>query len=121
MKKRLLIAEDDEEIAELLVRALGRDYDVERALDGSDALARASRQAPALLLTDVMMPTMDGFHLAHQVRLLPGLEKLPIIFLTARDSPTDRIRGIQLGAKHFMSKPFSVRDLLERVQGLLER
>ncbi len=119
VKKRILIAEDDEQIAALLVRALEREYEVERALNGADALARASRKAPDLLLTDVMMPTMDGFHLAQRVRLLPGLAKLPIVFLTARDTPQDHIRGIQLGAKHFITKPFQVKALLDRLRSLL--
>lgn len=119
LKKRILIAEDEPAIAEMLARALQREFDVVHAKDGAEALARASKEPPDLLLTDVMMPTMDGFHLAQRVRLLPGLQRLPIVFLTAHDSPTAKIKGIQLGARHFITKPFVIKDLLDRVRGIL--
>ncbi|MEN9581763.1 MAG: hypothetical protein RJA70_4772 [Pseudomonadota bacterium] len=117
--KRILIAEDDPKIAELIGRALQREFVVVCAADGAEALAKATREPPDLLLTDVMMPLMDGFHLARQVRLLPGLQRLPIVFLTADDRPSSQIHGIRLGARHFISKPFVVKDLIERVRAIL--
>jgi DNA-binding response OmpR family regulator len=119
---RIVIADDDNEIRTLLKRALERDYDVVLASDGPGVVALASRQPyPELVLLDVMMPGMDGFEVAAQVRALPNGKRIPIMFLTARDSPMDRIRGIQAGARSYLVKPFKLEELMAKVKSAVGR
>jgi two-component system, OmpR family, response regulator len=119
-RKRILIAEDDPNIAEILVRTLSPHYDVTLANNGSEALKLAENPPPPdLLLLDVMMPGLDGFGVAQRVRKLHPSRKIPIIFLTARDAPQDIITGIQHGARHYITKPFKLKDVLDRVKNLL--
>jgi len=119
VRKRILVADDDPAISRLLERILGRDYDVVTAGDGGGALALADTCKPQLLILDVMMPGMDGFVLAQKIRLLPHLKAVPIIFLTARDGPLDTIKGIQAGARHYLTKPFKIEDLVAKVKKTL--
>jgi PleD family two-component response regulator len=88
-KKRILIAEDDESIATMLVRILGVRYEVHRAQDGKQALAMADRVRPNLVLLDVMMPGLDGYTTAQQIRMIPSLKSVSIIFLTAKGAAMD--------------------------------
>ncbi|HSC86949.1 MAG TPA: response regulator [Polyangiaceae bacterium] len=118
-KKRVLIADDDAAISRLLERILGREYDVIVAADGGGALALADQTRPQLMILDVMMPGMDGFALAQRVRMLPHLRQVPIIFLTARDGPLDTIKGIQAGARHYVTKPFKIDELVTKVKKVL--
>ena len=119
VKKRVLVADDDPTISRLLERVLTREFDVVSASDGSGALALASQIKPHLLILDVMMPGLDGFQVAGRVRQIPELRSVPIIFLTARDGPLDTIKGIQAGARHYMTKPFKIDDLLSKVKKIL--
>lgn len=119
-KKRILVAEDDPAIRDLIHRTLSPLYDVVCAEDGPGAIALASASpAPQLVLLDVMMPGIDGFAVAQRLRMLPGHAKTPVIFLTARDAPMDMVRGIQSGARHYITKPFAVKDLLDKVRKTL--
>lgn len=118
-KKRILVADDDPSISRLLERVLAREFDVVTASDGNTALALAGQVRPQLFILDVMMPGMDGFQLAAKARLVPELKNVPIIFLTARDGPLDTIKGIQAGARHYMTKPFKIDDLLAKVKKIL--
>jgi len=118
-RKRILVADDDPAIGRLLERVLNREFDVIVATDGRGALALASQVKPHLMILDVMMPAMDGFALAAQVRLIPELKTIPIIFLTARDTPLDTIKGIQAGARHYLTKPFKIDDLTAKVKKTL--
>lgn len=118
-KKRILVADDDPAISRLLERVLIRDYEVVTASDGNNALALAQEVRPHLLILDVMMPGMDGFQLASRVRSVPEIKNSPIIFLTARDGPLDTIKGIQSGARHYLTKPFKIDDLLTKVKKIL--
>jgi DNA-binding response OmpR family regulator len=119
-RKRILVAEDDAAIATILKKVLSKDYDVTLVNDGQSAVAAAAAQpAPDLLLLDVMMPGLDGISVATQVRALPGLKSAPIIFLTAKGAPGDVIRGIQHGARHYITKPFKIDDLLAKVKKAL--
>ncbi len=86
-------------------------------LQASELLGRMT--APDLLICDVMMPTIDGFSLAKLVRSRPELKAIPIIFLTAKTSPLDVVQGIKLGARHYIQKPFSIKDLLDKVEKTL--
>ena len=98
-----------------------RGYSVETAVDGEDALARALARAPDLLITDVMMPKMDGWSLVRQLRSHTELAMLPVIFLTALSSEDDRIRGFRLGADDYVTKPFRFEELDLRVAKTLRR
>ena len=98
-----------------------RGYSVETAVDGEDALARALARAPDLLITDVMMPQMDGWSLVRQLRSHAELAMLPVIFLTALSSEDDRIRGFRLGADDYVTKPFRFEELDLRVAKTLRR
>jgi DNA-binding response OmpR family regulator len=118
--KRIVIAEDDPAIGSMLLKVLSQFYSVEVTGDGASALAAAARQPPPdLLLLDVMMPGMDGHAVAAAVRLLPGLKAMPIIFLTAKTGPAEVIKGIQSGARHYITKPFKIDDLVQRVKKAL--
>lgn len=119
VKKRILVADDDPAISRLLERVLVREYDVVIASDGPGALALAQQIRPGLMILDVMMPGMDGFQLANRLRSVPELKNAPIIFLTARDGPLDTIKGIQSGARHYLTKPFKIDDLLTKVKKIL--
>jgi DNA-binding response OmpR family regulator len=119
-KRRILIAEDDPAISVMLAKVLSQQYDVVVVNDGKAALARAGETpTPDLLLLDVMMPGLDGHGVAAAVRRLPGLKAIPIIFLTAKTGPAEVIKGIQSGARHYITKPFKIEDLLQRVKKVL--
>ena len=93
-------------------------YEVMEAADGlqaSELLGKLTRH-PSLLICDVMMPSIDGFSLAKLVRAKKELSSMPIIFLTAKTNPLDVVKGIQAGARHYVTKPFSVKELLAKVE-----
>jgi CheY-like chemotaxis protein len=119
-KKKILVAEDDPAIATLVQKVLSQHFQVTVVTDGPGAIAAATREPrPDLLLLDVMMPGMDGLAVAQQLRQVPVLKNIPIIFLTAKGSPTDVIKGIQHGARHYITKPFKIDDLLAKVKKAL--
>jgi CheY-like chemotaxis protein len=120
VKKLVLVAEDDPSIATMLLRILRNDYDVVHVADGAAALQRAaSPPRPDLLMLDIMMPNMDGLEVSRRVRQNPELKKIPIIFLTAKSTPTDVIKGIQHGARSYITKPFKLDDVLSKVKKAL--
>lgn len=113
----ILIAEDDADLRQGLIDLLEAEgYRVTATGDGAAALAAYRADRPDLLLLDVMMPGLDGFAVAQRVRLLPALQRVPIIFVTARDHPTDMIKGIQVGARNYLTKPLSLDDLHAKVK-----
>jgi DNA-binding response OmpR family regulator len=114
-----VIAEDDASIATMLVKILDVRYEVHRANSGTEALALADRVKPHLALLDVMMPGLDGYATAQQLRLLPGLKSIAIIFLTAKSGPMDVVKGIQAGARFYLAKPFKIDELLAKVKKAL--
>lgn len=119
-RKRIVIAEDDPAIATMLEKVLAPLYDVSVAHDGNAALAQATKPPrPALLLLDVMMPGLDGLGVAAEVRKNAELKAVPIIFLTAKTGATDVIKGIQSGARHYITKPFKIDDVLAKVKKTL--
>ncbi|WP_394838973.1 response regulator [Pendulispora rubella] len=119
-RKTILVVEDDEAVRTLLARALGVQYEVVTACDGQEALdILQSSHAPALIITDVMMPKMNGYALSRLLKADRRWNNVPIVFLTARASAKDVVLGISAGARHYISKPFSVRDVLEKVGRIL--
>ncbi|MBA3395896.1 MAG: response regulator [Deltaproteobacteria bacterium] len=122
MAPHVLVADDDAWILRMVATVLEkRGYSVETAVDGEDALVRALARTPDLLITDVMMPKMDGWALVRQLRSHTELAMLPVIFLTALSSEDDRIRGFRLGADDYVSKPFRFEELDLRVTKTLRR
>ncbi len=118
-KKRILVVEDERAIADILVFNLQREgYDTMVAYDGTDGLARALGDAPDLILLDVMLPGMDGFEVCRHVR---EQKDTPIIMLTAREEETDKVMGLELGADDYITKPFSMRELMARVKANMRR
>lgn len=122
MTSHILVADDDAWILRMVTTVLEkRGYSVETAVDGDDALSRALNHRPDLLITDVMMPKVDGWSLVRQLRSHAGLAMLPVIFLTALSSENDRIRGFRLGADDYVVKPFRFEELELRVAKTLRR
>jgi two-component system OmpR family response regulator len=117
---RLLVVDDEPNILELLSASLRfAGFDVATASNGTDALAVASTFQPDLLVLDVMMPGMDGFEV---VRALRGDDsRTPVLFLTARDSTEDKITGLTLGGDDYVTKPFSLEEVIARVRTVLRR
>jgi DNA-binding response OmpR family regulator len=114
--KVLLVVEDDAAIRDMLVRSLGTNYCVYESPDGQSALESLARmKTPDLIIMDVMMPRMDGWTLASKVKAESRLKNVPLIFLTGRDSPKDVVQGINAGARHYLTKPFKIQTLLEKV------
>jgi CheY-like chemotaxis protein len=122
MAPHVLVADDDAWILRMVATVLEkRGYSVETAVDGEDALARALARPPDLLITDVMMPKVDGWSLVRQLRSHAELAMMPVIFLTALSSEDDRIRGFRLGADDYVTKPFRFEELDLRVAKTLRR
>jgi DNA-binding response OmpR family regulator len=120
IRRRIVIAEDDQAIAAMLEKVLSQHYDVSIAHDGRQALVLALQPPrPALLLLDIMMPGLDGLGVAAEVKKSPELKMVPIIFLTAKSGATDVIKGIQSGARHYITKPFKIDDILAKVKKAL--
>ena len=120
MKKTVLIVEDEKAILDILNLNLTiAGYDTLCAQDGEEGLRLALDRHPDLILLDVMLPSLDGFALCKQLRTQDKLT--PIIMLTAREEERDMVFGLELGADDYMTKPFSVRELLARVQTNIRR
>lgn len=96
-------------------------YLVITAKNGQEALAMVEAYKPHLLVTDIVMPKMDGYELVRQVRQRPDFRLLPVIFLTARTNTEERIRGYQLGCDFYLAKPFDIKELGAMIRNLLER
>ena len=118
--KSVLVVEDDTAIRELIVKSLSSRYRVHQAKDGLAAAELLdSIDVPDLLLCDIMMPRVDGLSLVRMIRGSVKLKGIPIIFLTAKGAPEDVVKGINAGARHYLSKPFSMKILLEKVANLI--
>lgn len=119
MQQLILIVEDEQPIVDILKFNLEKnDYRVIEALDGNEGLRLALSKNPDLVLLDVMLPGLDGFGVCRKIR---EKSSVPIIMLTARDEEVDKVLGLELGADDYMTKPFSVRELLARVKANLRR
>jgi two-component system OmpR family response regulator len=120
---RILVVDDEEHITELLAMGLGyQGFEVERASSGREALDAVTRRAPDLIVLDVMLPDLDGFEVARRLRRDEGAStRVPVIFLTARDTTQDKVQGLRLGSDDYVTKPFSIEELIERVKAVLRR
>ncbi|MGZ4701960.1 MAG: response regulator transcription factor [Ilumatobacteraceae bacterium] len=122
-KPHVLAVDDEEHITELVAMALGiHGFEVERVASGRAALAAIEARRPDLVLLDVMLPDLNGFEVAKRLRQNEGAGPgIPIIFLTARDATSDKVEGLRLGVDDYITKPFSVEELVERVKAVLRR
>jgi two-component system phosphate regulon response regulator PhoB len=119
---RVLVVDDDFDISETLQHALElAGYDSVAALTGAAALAEVKRRVPDLILLDQMLPDIDGAEICRRLRASPETRRVPIMFLTARAEESARIRGLALGADDYITKPFSLDELLLRIQAVLRR
>ena len=123
VEPRVLVVDDEDHITELVAMALGYNgFDVDRAASGRGALQAAEQRRPGLIVLDVMLPDLDGFEVARRIRSTEGAGvHVPIIFLTARDATSDKVQGLRLGSDDYVTKPFSIEELVERVKAVLRR
>ncbi|WP_371556184.1 response regulator transcription factor [Streptomyces longwoodensis] len=118
--QRILIVDDEPAVREALQRSLAFEgYDTEVAVDGADALDKATRYRPDLLVLDIQMPRMDGLTAARRIR--GAGDTTPILMLTARDTVGDRVTGLDAGADDYLVKPFELDELFARIRALLRR
>jgi two-component system phosphate regulon response regulator PhoB len=122
-RMRVLVIEDEPDIAALIKQTLerGGDVDVDVAMTGEAALARAAQRPPHAVVLDLNLPVIDGLEVCRLLRARPASAAVPIIMLTARAGETDRIRGLDMGADDYVTKPFSPRELAARVRAALRR
>ncbi|WP_295548005.1 response regulator transcription factor [uncultured Pseudacidovorax sp.] len=120
---QLLMIEDDQRLAQMVVEYLAQSgFAVSHAGDGARGMAALEQQLPDLVILDLMLPDADGLDLCRRIRALPGAAgKVPVLMLTAKGDPMDRIIGLELGADDYLPKPFEPRELLARIRAVLRR
>ena len=117
---RVLVVDDEENITFLLDSALRHfGYDVRVSSNGRDAIAQVERFDPDVVLLDVMLPDLDGFEIVRRLRL--DGSKVPVLFLSAKDATEDKVRGLTLGGDDYVTKPFSLEEVIARIQVILRR
>ncbi|MDO9436508.1 response regulator transcription factor [Hydrogenophaga sp.] len=123
MTSPLLMIDDDSRLAQMVVEYLGQSgFEVTHATGGQQGLEQLSLIQPELVILDLMMPGMDGLEVCRRIRSLPGdAARVPVLMLTAKGDPMDRIIGLELGADDYLPKPFEPRELLARVRAVLRR
>ena len=120
--KRVLVVEDEKDISDLLEYHLTQaGFSVATARDGAEALEKAARERPVLILLDLMLPGMDGKDICRALKSNPVTRPIPVMMVTARTEEVDRIVGLELGADDYVTKPFSPRELVLRVKAVLRR
>lgn len=122
VKNSIVVVEDDPDISRLVRHHLeAAGFGTRIYSSGSAVIADAERQRPSLFVLDIMVPGKDGLELCRQIRTMPSLAAIPVIFLTAKSSEADRVLGLELGADDYIPKPFSPRELVARVKAVLRR
>ena len=122
MNLRVLIVEDEKALADILEYNFKKEgYTVDTALDGEIALDKIIFKAPDLIILDWMLPKLSGIELCRKVRSNKKVKNIPIIMLTARGEEQDRLKGLEMGADDYVTKPFSINELLARAKAVLKR
>ncbi len=120
IKRRILVVDDEDNLRTMLVAALKFEgYDVAAAPNGREGLRSVKESRPDLIVLDVMMPELDGFGMLRRLREMG--DRTPVIFLTAKDTSADAVEGLGLGADDYLSKPFSLEELVARVEAVMRR
>ncbi|MCE5265562.1 MAG: winged helix-turn-helix domain-containing protein [Deltaproteobacteria bacterium] len=120
--RKIIIADDEKDIVELVAYNLEREgFAVLKASDGRKAWEMARKERPDLIILDLMMPELSGTEVCRMIRSHPDTAAIPIIMLTAKSEPLDRILGLEIGADDYQTKPFHVRELVARVRAVLRR
>lgn len=121
-KKTILVVDDERDLLDLIEYNLRKEgYDVLKADDGLDGIRLAKKYHPDLLILDIMMPNMDGLEVCEQIRKDEDLKRTPVIFLTAKDDEKTEIKGLNLGADDYLTKPISTSKLVSRLNAVLRR
>jgi two-component system phosphate regulon response regulator PhoB len=119
---RILVVDDEADIVALVAYHLAKaGFQVATASDGAEAIDQVRREAPALVVLDLMLPGMSGFDVLESIRSDPATRALPVLMLTARKEEPDKLRGLSLGADDYLTKPFSPAELVLRVKAILRR
>ncbi len=119
LKKKLLIVEDNPDLQDYLVSILEEDYDLVLASDGQEGWLKTMEHRPDIIVTDVIMPIMDGIEFSQKVKKDPSLNQIPIVMLTAKNLTEDRIKGMEVGAEAYLVKPFDTKELKVILEQLL--
>lgn len=120
--EKILVVDDEEHIVELIKFNLENNgFKVISASNGNDALKLAKSEVPQLVLLDLMLPGIDGYDVCREIRKDQSISTMPVIMITAKGEELDKILGLELGADDYMTKPFSVRELIARVKAVLRR
>ncbi|MDI1249819.1 MAG: response regulator transcription factor [Lacunisphaera sp.] len=121
-KKKILVVDDEPDVTDLVAYHLkAKGFHVETVNDATASISKARAYQPDLLILDIMMPDLSGIQICRILRADPKLSKVPIIFLTAKAEPHDRIDGLESGADDYVGKPFSPKELVLRVESILRR
>ncbi len=122
MGAKVLVVEDEEALSDLLSYNLEKEgFDVAICMDGDDALVMVEEETPDLVLLDWMLPNVSGIEICRQLRARVETREVPVIMLTARGEEDDRVRGLDLGADDYLTKPFSMSELVARMKAILRR
>jgi len=120
-RNKILIIDDEPQIVRALELLMQREgFEVRSASDGIEALSSIEDAAPDLILLDLMMPRMDGFELCQKIRSNPAWKNMIIVILTAKGRDIEREKGMALGADHYVTKPFSTREVVQLIKSALE-
>jgi len=119
---RIVIVEDDEDIREIVIYALqSAGFEAFGYETGEELMAALGSELPSLILLDIMLPNIDGLSILEKLRKMPNTKKLPVIMLTAKNSEYDKVKGLDMGADDYISKPFGVMELIARINAVLRR
>lgn len=120
MKKKILIVDDDPTVIKFLAPLFSKkNYEPIKAQDGKEALQKIDKEPPDLIISDIMMPLMDGFELYRRLRNDPKTAQIPFIFLSAKDDPIDQLQGLRMGADEYLTKPFDATQLFVTIKNVL--
>lgn len=120
-RARILIVDDEENIRHLLRLAFEEDFEVVEAFDGMDAFEKAVKVKPSIILSDIMMPRLDGYGLYRKIRSRPEISSIPFVFLSAKKDVDERVIGLEMGADDYITKPFSVKELKAKIRSLTKK
>ena len=119
-RKKILLVEDQADLIEMLKLSLEAiDYEIITAADGEEGLKKTRKESPNLILLDVMMPKMNGYQVCRELKKDEATKKIPVIMLTAKGQQSDKFWGKETGADEYVTKPFDMDELMEKIRGLL--